>query len=148
MSISSISNTTTNGAALAALNTQLGATGGKTALGQQDFLNLLTTQLQNQDPLQPMQNTDFIAQMANFSSLQQMQALTKEFDTFTNNNLMASAQGFLGKQVTVTDPKLGDVSGTVTAVDASSGTPQITVNGVDYDISSIKNVTLNPTTGS
>ena len=53
-------------------------------LNQEDFLKLLTTQLSNQDPLKPMDDTQFIAQMAQFSSLQQATTLTKDFEAFSS----------------------------------------------------------------
>ena len=49
------------------------ATGSAKNLGKDEFLNLLVTQLQYQDPLNPSSDTEFIAQMAQFSSLEQMQ---------------------------------------------------------------------------
>lgn len=51
--------------------------GDNSALGKDAFLQILVTQLQNQDPLSPMEDKDFIAQMAQFSSLEQMQDLNK-----------------------------------------------------------------------
>ncbi|MBN8191459.1 flagellar hook assembly protein FlgD [Bacillus sp. NTK074B] len=77
--------------------------GGKDILGKDDFLKILMTQLQNQDPLNPMQDKDFIAQMATFSSLEQMTNLTQTMKKFVDNQsqtqLIAYNQ-FVGKQVT------------------------------------------------
>jgi flagellar basal-body rod modification protein FlgD len=72
------------------------------ALGKDDFLKLLITQLQNQDPLSPMDNSQFLSQMAQFSSLEQMQNLNQSFDqsmvlSQTLNN--TSAAGLIGRHV-------------------------------------------------
>jgi len=56
----------------------------KSQLGQQDFLKLLTTQLNNQDPLQPMQNGEFMTQMAQFSTVQGIQELQQSFSSFAS----------------------------------------------------------------
>ncbi|WRP08449.1 flagellar hook assembly protein FlgD [Rossellomorea aquimaris] len=77
--------------------------GGKDILGKDDFLKILMTQLQNQDPLNPMQDKDFIAQMATFSSLEQMTNLTKTMEKFVDNqsqSQLISYNQFVGKQVT------------------------------------------------
>lgn len=73
-------------------------------LGKDDFLKLLITQVQNQDPLNPTSDTDFIAQMAQFSALEQMQNLNQSFDTTMGFSLM-------GKYVyaQVKDETTGDV---------------------------------------
>ena len=55
--------------------------GGTSGLGESDFMNLLITQLKNQDPLEPMKDTDFIAQLANFSNLQQMTSVNTNIST-------------------------------------------------------------------
>ncbi|WP_421384594.1 flagellar hook assembly protein FlgD [Bacillus salacetis] len=77
--------------------------GGKDALGKDDFMKILMTQLQNQDPLNPMQDKDFIAQMATFSTLEQITNLSKSMETFiesqSQNNLIAYNQ-FVGKEIT------------------------------------------------
>src|SRR6266568_738035 len=57
------------------LNAQNSAQGGQKTLGVNDFLKLLTVQLQSQDPLKPMEDTAFISQMASFTSLEQMRTL-------------------------------------------------------------------------
>jgi len=56
---------------------------GKDELGKNDFLNLFVTQLQNQNPLEPMDNTQFLSQMAQFSSLEQMQNIAGAMELLT-----------------------------------------------------------------
>ncbi len=71
-------------------------------LGKDDFLKLLTAQLQNQDPLQPTDNQAFVAQLAQFSSLEQLQDLGKKLDAMTSGQGSAtqlSASSLIGKDV-------------------------------------------------
>ncbi|WP_335870719.1 flagellar hook assembly protein FlgD [Bacillus sp. 2205SS5-2] len=71
-------------------------------LGKDDFLKILMSQLQNQDPMNPMQDKDFIAQMATFSSLEQMQNMGKSMDSFVDvqkQNQLISYNQFVGKTV-------------------------------------------------
>jgi len=71
---------------------------GTDSLGKDAFLNLLVTQLQHQDPLEPASDTEYIAQMAQFSSLEQLQNLNDSFSSFkayelVGKNVSASANG-------------------------------------------------------
>jgi flagellar basal-body rod modification protein FlgD len=123
-------------------------TGGQQTLGISDFLKLITTQLTEQDPLQPMEDTQFISQMASFTSLQQMQTLSKDFETFTSDQKSLSAPDYLGKQVTVSTSS-GNISGTVSAITFANGSPLLTVNGVNYDPANIVSIsTGTPSTGT
>ncbi len=104
-------------------------------------MKLLVTQLTTQDPLKPMEDTAFIAQMASFSSLEQMRGLSKDFASFTKGQKIDAAQTYLGRQVTLTGKDGQDVTGRVTSVNMNDGTPEIMVNGVNYDPASVRQIT-------
>lgn len=111
---------------------------GRTAqqsLGKDDFLKLLITQLSNQDPTSPMDNTQFISQMAQFSSLEQITNMNAEFAKM--NSMLVSSNGVntIGKTV---DINVGDAntSGEVEAVTFGEN-PQVKVNGMYYDMAQI-----------
>jgi flagellar basal-body rod modification protein FlgD len=75
---------------------------GSDSLGKDDFLKILMTQLQNQDPLNPMQDKDFIAQMATFTSLEQMTNMNKSITSLVSAQEQAqliSYSQFIGKEV-------------------------------------------------
>ena len=115
---------------------------GKTALGQQDFLKLLGAQMTAQNPLEPMKDTEFVAQMASFTSLEQMQGLSKSFDNFAKDQRLASAPSYLGQQVSLMDPSEGPVTGLVESVLIKNGKPLVVVGGKNYDASTITQITL------
>lgn len=77
-------------------------TTGSGELGKDAFLKILMTQLQNQDPTKPMDDAQFISQMAQFSSLEQMTNLTtafKEFAAIQEQSQMIEFSNFVGKEV-------------------------------------------------
>jgi flagellar basal-body rod modification protein FlgD len=75
---------------------------GQSALGQDAFLKILMTQLQNQDPSNPMEDKEFISQMANFSSLEQMtqmnKTLTSYIDMQKDSHFLSQSQ-LIGKEI-------------------------------------------------
>ncbi len=114
-------------------------TTGKQSLDVNDFLKLITVQLTSQDPMKPMEDTQFISQMANFTSLEQMRTLSDNFSAFSSGQRISSAQNFLGKTVTVSTPS-GDVTGQVTAVTLADGSPRISVGAGIYDPAAITKI--------
>lgn len=112
------------------------------SLGENDFLKLLAAQLAAQDPLQPTDNTQFIAQMASFSSLQQMSSLNQNFTQFAATQNVGNASQYLGKQVTVADAKGNPVSGVATGYQVANGSVTLTVNGQPYPVTSVTAVSI------
>ncbi len=108
-------------------------------LGKDEFLKILITQLTNQDPTEPMQDREFIAQMAQFSSLEQMTNMNAEFQRLGGILQSGQAVGLLGKNV---DLAVGEqlVSGKVTQVTGGEY-PQVFVNGAYYDYASVQRIT-------
>jgi len=110
----------------------------KQELGKDDFLKILITQLQHQDPTSPMQDKEFIAQMAQFSSLEQMTNMSQGFARLTGLIASSEAAGYLGKNVEIRD---GDnlVSGLVDKV-VRGDAPLIGVGGRFYDLDQVESV--------
>ena len=99
-------------------------------LGKEDFLKLLLTQLAHQDPTAPMEDKEFIAQMAQFSSLEQMTNMAADFARMARMLKLTEASTSLGKAVEI-NLEEETVQGVVRAVTRDE-TPQILVNGKYY----------------
>jgi flagellar basal-body rod modification protein FlgD len=100
---STIATTATQSAAKSSSSTSTSSTSNKNTLGKEDFLKLLVTQLKNQDPLNPSNSTEFTAQLAQFSSLEELTNLNTSMDkmvTATNNSTKTAALDMIGKEVT------------------------------------------------
>jgi flagellar basal-body rod modification protein FlgD len=114
----------------------------KATLSQDDFLKLLTVQLQHQDPLKPMEDAQFMGQMAQFASLEQTKELTTTVNTLSSSLGFSSAQQFLGKNVTLTNADGTEVKGTVSGIVLDAGVPKVLVNDKTYGTNLITSVTL------
>ena len=114
------------------------AAGQDQALGKDDFLRILLTQLTHQDPTAPLEDKEFVAQMAQFSTLEQMTNMSAELTKVFAVMAKSQAIGLLGKTVEIA---IGDnkVSGRVEEITGSEF-PQILVQGRYYDVSQILSV--------
>jgi flagellar basal-body rod modification protein FlgD len=110
-------------------------------LDKNDFLKILITQLSHQDPTQPMDDKAFIAQMAQFSSLEQMTNMNEGLAKVADLVAKSQAVALLGNVVELDDGGQ-TVSGVVDAV-TSGDLPQLLVNGQYYDYSQVQKVKTN-----
>jgi flagellar basal-body rod modification protein FlgD len=116
------------------------AIGQAAGMGKDDFMKLLIAQLQNQDPMKPTDDTQFIAQLAQFSSLEATNKMNDTMDEMAGAQLLGQAASMIGKQVSA---KLQDgtvVTGAVTAVHMINSKPLVVVNGQEIDTSLINTV--------
>jgi len=103
-------------------------------LGKDDFLRLLVTQLTYQDPINPVSDQEFIAQLAQFSALEQMHNVARQVERLADVQLvtggMAQAASLLGRTVVLFDADTGGtVEGAVEAVRLEEGLPVLIVHG-------------------
>ncbi|MEO7040332.1 MAG: flagellar hook capping FlgD N-terminal domain-containing protein [Candidatus Elarobacter sp.] len=100
-------------------------------LGEDAFLKLLTAQLQNQDPLNPMDDTQSVAQLAQFSSVQATTELKDSFASFQSNFSVMQSAGLIGKAVsaqsTDANGNVTTVQGTVKTISVINGSPEFTL---------------------
>jgi flagellar basal-body rod modification protein FlgD len=100
----------------------------------QSLLQIILTQLTYQDPLKPMDNFEFVSQLAQFSQLQQTQTLNDQITSLLAAQAASQATSLLGRTVDVSQSSASGAatqSGTVTAVAFSNGQPQITIKTTD-----------------
>jgi flagellar basal-body rod modification protein FlgD len=96
------------------------------SLGIQDFMKILLTQLSYQDPLKPMDNQQFMAQIAQFTALEQTQQLNTKIDSLISTQASLQSVGLIGRTVDITTDN-GTVTGTVNSLSFSGSSPQLSL---------------------
>ena len=109
-------------------------------LGQDDFLQLLVTQMRNQDPMAPMQDTEFIAQMAQFTSLEQSRKMSEDMAEMRSQTSFQQGVGLLNQQVTVKAGEEAPLTGIVTELKMVEGEPQLLINSEFYALQDVIHV--------
>jgi flagellar basal-body rod modification protein FlgD len=123
-------------------------TSGNNSMGKDQFLQILITQLKNQDPLSPMQDKDFIAQMAQFSSVEQLTEMNGNLKSMLAmlSQSLGSASGIIGKTISWSVPGEGvnDLptvgSGVVEAIAVKNKAQYAVVDGKDIPIDRISRI--------
>jgi flagellar basal-body rod modification protein FlgD len=122
------------------------------AVGKDSFMNLLATQLKNQDPLEPSKNDQMLAQLAQFSSLEQMQNLNDNIvglAVLQQSNAalsqMTDASALMGKDVQFTDPDTQvETWGKVEGVKIKDGLAMLSIGGKDVPLGAISQIGTPP----
>ena len=136
--------------AVNAINSVFGLTGTTTdtasrlpvqTLGQDDFLKLLVAQLSAQDPMNPQKDTEFIAQMAQFSALEQTRTMQSDISGLRSEQQTAQATSMIGRTVSLQESSGVITTGVISGLSLQTGTPQIIVNGKPYALSQLLGVT-------
>ena len=114
-------------------------------MGKDTFLKLLVAQLKYQNPLEPTDSAQFMAQTAQFTLVEKMEELAKSQAAMVNAQNLSSATSLVGREITWTDGN-ATKSGVVTAVTMNNGTAQLAVGDLTVDLSAVTKVT--PVAGS
>ncbi len=115
---------------------------GKSKLGYDEFLKLLTAEMQYQDPLEPTSNTDYVAQMATFSQLEATLSMKESLGKSSDNTIKSMANQLVGQEVVVEDDesKTGYADGIVDYVMYEDGEIYISVNDKLYSIDKLDTI--------
>ncbi|MBD9477416.1 flagellar hook capping FlgD N-terminal domain-containing protein [Pseudoxanthomonas sp. PXM02] len=119
MAIDAIGSIVNNGSA---------STGGRNTIDQEGFIKLFLAQLQFQDPLEPVDNREFLAQLAQFSNLEQSRQLSMNSEALLTMTSASQALTLLNRKVEIAQSGGISVSGTVTAIQFTASGPDLTVD--------------------
>ncbi|MDX8511919.1 flagellar hook assembly protein FlgD [Mesorhizobium captivum] len=104
----------------------------KTAVDYQSFLKLLIAEMKNQDPTKPMDSTQYVAQLATFSQVEQSVQTNSKLDQIMQSSALSQADALIGRSITSAD---GKTTGTVASVKlASSGLIAVLQDGTDVPV--------------
>ncbi|GIW76283.1 MAG: hypothetical protein KatS3mg104_1346 [Phycisphaerae bacterium] len=120
----------------------------KFALKTEDFIQMMITQLQNQDPMQPAKNEDLLAQMSQISQLESSTQLQKTLKSLVQQNNLSSAGAMIGKFVKGKNARGEDLEGIVTSVKVEDGNMFLELdNGQKMAFENVTSVTSASTVG-
>jgi flagellar basal-body rod modification protein FlgD len=107
-------------------------------MGKDSFLKLLVTEIRHQDPTQPMADREFIAQMAQFSSLEQMQNMSTSMTSLNSKARQSEAYELIGRQIEAFNPASGrTTTGVVSHVVRSADDVKLMVNGTEVSLDDV-----------
>src|ERR671931_2268602 len=113
---------------------------GNNQLDNQAFLKLMVAQLKYQDPMNPADGTEFMAQTAQYTMVEKLNELSKQMTESLASEKQTAAAGMIGRWVSATDTSGAAVTGTVTGVRLSAGGPVLTLGDTEVPLSAVKEV--------
>lgn len=116
----------------------------KKAMDQEVFMNLLVTQLRNQDPSSPMDTNQMISQTTQLAMMEKMTEMASINQENFSLQMRTAAAALLGQEVTYTNAEGKDITGVATAVSYLGPVPQVTVSGEDVALDIISGVKTQP----
>ena len=128
-------------AATSAAKAKQSLDGKANGLGKDDFMKLLLAQMGNQDPMKPMEDKEFIAQLAQFNSLEQMQQVNKGIQELATAQQLTDANLLLGRQVQAFGAE-GVITGEVRAVTMVSGKPMLRIGTEEVALSDVSRILM------
>ena len=114
-------------------------------LGQDEFLQLLVVQMRNQDPMKPVSDTEFIAQMAQFSNLEQTKTMSSDIKQLRQSTAFNQATALMGNQVRLLSGESTFTKGIVTDLTVKDGEVSLIVNGKTYELGQVVSVSSEET---
>lgn len=116
------------------------ASSGFGGLTADDFMRMLITQLQNQDPTEPIGNAELLSQLATMQSLQSNVELKDAVNSFSSNQQLTSAASFIGKTVTGTDTQGRQVTGVADRAFLADGDIYVGIGSQEVSLSGVSSV--------
>jgi len=121
---------------------QQNATGGSAAgeVGLDDFLKLLITELQNQDPMNPMENNEILQQFSQIREIESNMRLTETLESVLLGQNLTTASGLIGRSIVAMTDNGGTVSGRVDRVSIVDGQPKLNVGGRVVELKNVSEI--------
>lgn len=116
-------------------------------LGKQEFLQLLVAQLRNQDPLRPMEDREFIAQLAQLTTMETLQQMQSTLESMLGAQLLGHAMGLIGRNVTAMRPGGETVNGVVQGVRLEGADVLLDLGSTSIYLSEVHEVQTAATSG-
>jgi flagellar basal-body rod modification protein FlgD len=114
----------------------------QTSLGKDAFLKLLVAQLKYQNPMEPVDSSQFMAQTAQFTMVEKLEAMAAQTDALVAGEQAQRAAGLLGRQVTYADSQGATQTGVVTGTRLGSDGPVLLLGTTELPLSNVREVSL------